>query len=781
MSAVYDWDTFKRYHGGVEGARACFEKLMEELLRKENPSRNIKGVRLAQGDGGIDVFVGNIGQEKIDVYQCKYFDSGLRSSQWKQITDSYNRAIKNQNYQMNKWILCLPAELSLDEHIKWEEWKKEHKVDSIAIGLVCGNEIIDRLSNQGLCDKYFQSTFPKYISKRPHGAKNCMFRDNEVNLLKEELEAGNNILIYGEGGYGKTSLAILLFELIKDDYCHMAWVSYEKSFIDSLLNSLTIYEGIEREKRIELICDFLRQQDKNTIIFLDNLDEQIQDDEYMHELEGGVGLVITSRLPFIENFMGYHIESKSIEECRKIFELYYHAPCNIEEDVFNNFIEYIEQNILFIELVAKTARYAEKPLNDYIKEIVTTGLSISDDEIYSSYDQKTDNLINRLKHLYTLQKMTAEEQEILEKFALTPNLYVPFQYREWAGIKKDKLVALINRGWIDKSEDGYKMHPLIKESILQQEVISISTFEELIDSISNDEFWHCNDEYNKLLIKKQIAKKIIDYFIDVDYKKILDVIVQYSHICIEFSEYKESITVLTHTRELCEAEENYDERILLSINLAIAYSYFHGCNQKEAVSCLKAIDEMADKIQLSDDDLFDIYNLHIMTKSYFGEMENAKQYFDKICELKITERDFMTAMFNYTSGLIQVKKMDDAMFYMMKFQECFEKEYSNHEAYLATFYSNLAIAYADKDDFQQALAYDQKAYDIRKRVLGTYSKDVAITYISLAEDYFQFNRIDEAKDCIIKAEEICKVIFENEDSELYQKVIHAKHVLGILD
>lgn len=417
MSAVYDWDTFKRYHGGVEGARACFEKLMEELLRKENPSRNIKGVRLAQGDGGIDVFVGNIGQEKIDVYQCKYFDSGLRSSQWKQITDSYNRAIKNQNYQMNKWILCLPAELSLDEHIKWEEWKKEHKVDSIEIGLVCGNEIIDRLSNQGLCDKYFQSTFPKYISKRPHGAKNCMFRDNEVNLLKEELEAGNNILIYGEGGYGKTSLAILLFELIKDDYCHMAWVSYEKSFIDSLLNSLTIYEGIEREKRIELICDFLRQQDKNTIIFLDNLDEQIQDDEYMHELEGCVGLVITSRLPFIENFMGYHIESKSIEECRKIFELYYHAPCNIEEDVFNNFIEYIEQNILFIELVAKTACYAEMPLNDYIKEIVTTGLSISEDEIYSSYDRKTDSLINRLKHLYTLQKMTEEEQEILEKFA----------------------------------------------------------------------------------------------------------------------------------------------------------------------------------------------------------------------------------------------------------------------------------------------------------------------------------------------------------------------------
>ena len=58
---------------------------------------------------------------------------------------------------------------------------------------------------------------------------------------------------------------------------------------------------------------------------------------------------------------------------------------------------------------------------------------------------------------------------------------------------------------------------------------------------------------------------------------------------------------------------------------------------------------------------------------------------------------------------------------------------------------------------------------------------MAITYISLAEDYLQFNRNDEAKECIIKAEEICKDIFENEDNELYQNVIHAKHVLGILD
>lgn len=79
--------------------------------------------------------------------------------------------------------------------------------------------------------------------------------------------------------------------------------------------------------------------------------------------------------------------------------------------------------------------------------------------------------------------------------------------------------------------------------------------------------------------------------------------------------YKEAIIVLKHTRELCESEENKDEKILLSINLSIAYSYFHAYNEKEAMSYLKLIDEMVDKVQLSDDELFDIYNLHIMTKS----------------------------------------------------------------------------------------------------------------------------------------------------------------------
>ena len=42
---VYEWDTFSRYHGGTVGSRDCFERLMEDLLRKIYPEQNVQIVR----------------------------------------------------------------------------------------------------------------------------------------------------------------------------------------------------------------------------------------------------------------------------------------------------------------------------------------------------------------------------------------------------------------------------------------------------------------------------------------------------------------------------------------------------------------------------------------------------------------------------------------------------------------------------------------------------------------------------------------------------------------
>ena len=66
MALADSWEAFIRIHGGEVGARDMFENAMAELLRTENPGKDIHTVKAAQGDGGIDVYVQ---QEGIDVYE----------------------------------------------------------------------------------------------------------------------------------------------------------------------------------------------------------------------------------------------------------------------------------------------------------------------------------------------------------------------------------------------------------------------------------------------------------------------------------------------------------------------------------------------------------------------------------------------------------------------------------------------------------------------------------------------------------------------------------------
>lgn len=57
----------------TEGARKIFENICKTLYEILNPKKNVKSVRVSQGDKGIDIFIGDIGVEPIDVIQCKFF------------------------------------------------------------------------------------------------------------------------------------------------------------------------------------------------------------------------------------------------------------------------------------------------------------------------------------------------------------------------------------------------------------------------------------------------------------------------------------------------------------------------------------------------------------------------------------------------------------------------------------------------------------------------------------------------------------------------------------
>lgn len=66
---------------GVESSRIKFEEICEIIFKKLYPNESPRTIKVSKGDGGIDIFIGDIGIEPIEVIQCKFFNLGIGDSQ----------------------------------------------------------------------------------------------------------------------------------------------------------------------------------------------------------------------------------------------------------------------------------------------------------------------------------------------------------------------------------------------------------------------------------------------------------------------------------------------------------------------------------------------------------------------------------------------------------------------------------------------------------------------------------------------------------------------------
>lgn len=146
------------------GARDIFEKICTQWLQYRFGT-DAHRIRVSQGDGGIDVLVGDFSQP-IDVYQCKYFIDGVGDSQKKQIRESYERAKNASDYRLKNWYLCVPCELSIKEFSWWSDWKsKKENFDHIPISLCEGSYLIGELKKVDLYNDIFDEKERKLLEE----------------------------------------------------------------------------------------------------------------------------------------------------------------------------------------------------------------------------------------------------------------------------------------------------------------------------------------------------------------------------------------------------------------------------------------------------------------------------------------------------------------------------------------------------------------------------------------------------------------------------------------
>lgn len=228
---------------GDAGARVKFEKICVDLFQKLYS--NAYPVREKQGDGGIDVFVGNF-TDQIIVYQCKYFIDGIGESQKSQIRNSFKKAVESIDYTLGAWYLCIPCDLTIEENQWWASWKcqseKEHKIN---IEVIVGSRLLSRLQETQLYNKYFNA-----VTIDSNLFKEIISKDKKEEINKKFKE----IMFF----LGNNSLAAVPFDIVANIDQLVISYSQDTFFMNTnVINNLntiayniSLNSGIIRDKNI---------------------------------------------------------------------------------------------------------------------------------------------------------------------------------------------------------------------------------------------------------------------------------------------------------------------------------------------------------------------------------------------------------------------------------------------------------------------------------------------------------------------------------------------------
>lgn len=151
FSMFYDFSRLIDLYGAA-GAREIFENLCVELYRRKYGDQ-IHQVKAGKGgDGGIDFFRKN--GRKLDVYQCKFFTGNMNSDHWPLVSQSFQRAKENPDFEVGKWILLTACEFTPTYRKKWEIFEGDAKKDRIKVEYQQGSDIIADLQKPEYKDIY---------------------------------------------------------------------------------------------------------------------------------------------------------------------------------------------------------------------------------------------------------------------------------------------------------------------------------------------------------------------------------------------------------------------------------------------------------------------------------------------------------------------------------------------------------------------------------------------------------------------------------------------------
>ena len=385
--------------------------------------------------------------------------------------------------------------------LKISNYRQNYGRDSIICkSSINGSITITVKINQGIAHKntieqtfiaYGESKIPHALTPLPFSPEVFLGRDRELEDIRSLLFSGTSLLLLvnGEGGVGKTSLASRYFHTYQYDYAHIAWVLSEKNITNALLLlapklGLTFEDRQPATERLEKLLTAMASLNRPCLLVIDNAnDPEDLEANYQHLRRcSNFHLLLTTRITTFERAGTYTIQGLPEDKALKLFRRHYTKfQPEIEGALFQQLYAAVGGNTLVLELLAKNlalrnqlkTRYA---LTDLLTDLREKGLlQLSQSQaVHTDYQSRGGGMRHEkpediIAAMYELSELLAEEVALLSVFAVLPAESIAFEMLEKllpdAESLEDELFAMAQKGWIEynEAENAFKCSPVVQE------------------------------------------------------------------------------------------------------------------------------------------------------------------------------------------------------------------------------------------------------------------------------------------------------------------------------
>ena len=586
--------------------------------------------------------------------------------------------------------------------------KQEIKNDIALLGIV--QYLVDKLNQESalpikMSTKLSLTTIPSPV--------NLIGRDNDISAVKGLLDKHPIVSIHADGGVGKTAIALRIINDTKSEidrgrshFKHIAWIR-STGDLKNDLSALDI-PGVESsgsvDDKFKAAKSFLEANP--TFLVIDNMDipPSTRDKDDMNTISGGTKILITTRIK-IKNFQQYPLGRMDKQDAITLFYKHYlditDAPKTDDmpdRSYAEKIVEAASCNALLIELIAKMAcwEYGERLDELWVKlekDVLGTDSEIdidtehADSHKYEALSEDDLKLQGQIRNLYRMSGLDDNRQELIRFIAAFPAEKIIFANAfKWAGFSVTDLKYLTDRGWIEKSGEGYLIHTMVQGSVkFQKSDFDIEKYDNLIKELSN------TDQY--------IPKGMV-------YTKVRERIVVPETVCILLAEKgsQKQDTVTTYN------------------NIALVYQ-----DQGDYVKALEYYKKalaIREKVQGPEHpDTATTYNNIAGVYQDQGDYVKSLEYYKKALaiseKVQGLEHPDTATTYNNIAGVYKaqgdyVKSLE----YYKKALAIREKVLGPEHPSTATTYNNIGRLYYDMHDYAEAKRYLQRAYDVFIKVLG---------------------------------------------------------------